>query len=57
MMELHVLTVNMPKDEVEFPHNEVRVFTDAGALQDFADVHYPGWTSLVVIALPAKKPV
>lgn len=53
-LELHVLTVNMPKDEVEFPLSAVRTFSDASTLKDFADVHYPGWTSLLIVALPPK---
>jgi len=56
-MELHVLTVNMPRDEVEFPLSAKQVFTDAEALRTFLDGHYKGWTSVVIVALPPQTSV
>lgn len=54
MLEFHVLTVNLPNEEVDFPVAEVRKFTDPSAIKDYADIHHPGWTSMVVVVLPEK---
>ena len=53
-MELHVLTVNMPHDEVEFPLSAQKIFTDTESLSVFLNGHYPGWTSVVIVALPPQ---
>lgn len=53
-IELHLLTINLPGDEVEFPAGEHKMFPDADGLREYVDNHHPQWTSLVVVVLPPK---
>jgi hypothetical protein len=55
VMELHLLTINTPGDEVEFPAGGAQVFADAQELQKYVDYYHPLWTSLVIVALPHKS--